>query len=635
MPDQKSPDLSANVTHSLLFHLENSPLASVQWDEDFKVQAWSPRAEQLFGWSAHEILGKHPQDWGLIHPDDFAEVQALIQKMMDGETQGGLHRNRNLTREGRVIECEWFNSAIFDKNGKFLSTLSLVLDVTERQADEARRVQKLMSLSYQRFKELADTMPLTLYVHDAQDNTLYMSRQWERYTGQEAPVTEAIWQAVTHPEDGQRTYDIWKQCLKTGQEFSDAVRLKGRDGTYRWFQSRAVPVRDPEGRIFQWVGTLNDIEEQRQASDALALAESRLQLALECGGTATFEFDLLRTTPTRVSANHHKLFGLPGPDPLWDDKKFLDAVHPEDRLRVSAADQNLIQAPGTEYQIEYRVIWPDGSVHWLSEKGRHVVLHGQSLVLGACTDITPAKEAQEMAQTALKLRDEFISVAAHELRTPIASSHLALESLERILFKKSQDTWPMEKIQRMLSNALHQTFRLGTLVSRLLDLSKIRHGKLALERKPSDLSALVERAIESLELELREQECPVERDLSPKLLGDWDTDRIEQVAVNLVSNAAKFAPGKPVAIRTYRSGDFAILEVRDQGPGIPSGEQSRVFDRFERVSTAEGTTGLGLGLFIADELVRAHGGQIEVDSALGQGSTFRVRLPIEGSPQIR
>jgi len=219
-------------------------------------------------------------------------------------------------------------------------------------------------------------------------------------------------------------------------------------------------------------------------------------------------------------------------------------------------------------------------------------------------------------------RDEFLSVATHELKTPIAAMLLRLQRLGRTLTKEQHPCAP--EVEAVLS----QLGRLMRLIDNVLDVGRLRTGKLSLERGPVDLAELAKDVLDRLsdlarasgsELRLREVQ-PVR--------GNWDRERLEQLLTNLVTNAIKYGGGRPVEVSVEAGPGAGRIVVRDRGIGIAAADHERIFHRFERGTEQHGGTSLGLGLYIARELARAHGGDVRVESELGTGSAFTVELPL-------
>lgn len=233
----------------------------------------------------------------------------------------------------------------------------------------------------------------------------------------------------------------------------------------------------------------------------------------------------------------------------------------------------------------------------------------------------------EAAQVAIEVRDEFLSIASHELRTPLTPLKLQLQSLYRHL--KGTDLIESDpRVMKMVESSDRQVNRLTSLIDDLLDVSRISSGKLTLNKEQISLAELMEEVISNYKHQLKERKIPLEVDLDESLSGDFDRVRIEQVFINLLTNAAKYAPGKPLHVTLKKFKAMACLIVRDQGPGISHADQKRIFDRFERVKDRDNVGGLGLGLYISRQIVEAHEGLISVESEPGEGSTFQVLLPL-------
>lgn len=234
------------------------------------------------------------------------------------------------------------------------------------------------------------------------------------------------------------------------------------------------------------------------------------------------------------------------------------------------------------------------------------------------------------AQAAVALRDEFLSIASHELRTPLTALQLQLGQVQRMLDKG--DVQVPEKFSTKLTRATTQTRRLGKLIDNLLDVSRIESGRLGVERAASNLSQMVRDVCDRWADDATRGGCLLDVDVPPSLPGLWDSARLEQVLTNLLSNAIKYGSHHPVHINLKQAENWAVLRVRDHGIGISPEALGRIFERYERAVSAREFGGLGLGLFIARQLVEAHGGTIAVESELGQGATFIVSVPVTPIP---
>jgi signal transduction histidine kinase len=232
--------------------------------------------------------------------------------------------------------------------------------------------------------------------------------------------------------------------------------------------------------------------------------------------------------------------------------------------------------------------------------------------------------------SAVRARDEFISIASHELKTPITPLQLRVQQLLRLVRSGAGEPLSREQIGSATRNLERHVARLGKLVDNMLDVSRITSGRLSLHVEEASALDLVRDALDRVSDDLSAAGCDVRIECERDVWIPVDRARVEQVLVNVLGNAAKYAPGSAVVVRI--SGDFrgALLEVEDDGPGIPPAEHERIFTRFERaVPDPRQISGLGLGLFIAREIARAHGGEISVRSGRREGAAFRIQLPRE------
>lgn len=234
------------------------------------------------------------------------------------------------------------------------------------------------------------------------------------------------------------------------------------------------------------------------------------------------------------------------------------------------------------------------------------------------------------AREAILARDEFLSIASHELRTPVTSLQMQHELLYELL-RPGPDQAPPTLLETKLKVAVRQTARLASLIDNLLDVSRLNTGNLALDASPLDLGEVVGDVVTSYGEACRRAGCEVVTLIERGVTGHWDRLRLEQTLTNLMSNAIKFGPGKPIEIEVKREGEQAVLSVADHGIGIEEADRERIFGRFERAVSSRNYGGLGLGLYIARHSVEVQGGAISVVSTPGEGSTFQVRLPLGGT----
>lgn len=232
-------------------------------------------------------------------------------------------------------------------------------------------------------------------------------------------------------------------------------------------------------------------------------------------------------------------------------------------------------------------------------------------------------------EQAVRMRDDFMSIVAHEVRTPLNGLILETQLRKMHLARDNAAAFSLDKVRAMVERDERQIKSLIRLIEDMLDVSRIRTGKLSIRPTRFDLTALVENLLRNFQPQFAIAECSLTCLAEPAVEGQWDEFRIEQVVSNLLTNALRYGGKSPIEVRVYKTPEHACIEVRDHGIGISEENQKRIFQQFERVSSKAAASGLGLGLFISEQIVTAHGGTITVDSRLHEGALFRVCLPLQ------
>ena len=239
-------------------------------------------------------------------------------------------------------------------------------------------------------------------------------------------------------------------------------------------------------------------------------------------------------------------------------------------------------------------------------------------------DLTGQKTAEGELKEAVEARDEFFSVATHELKDPLFSLQLSIQLLRHAAERQGQV--PGHVLQH-LEVSERQVMRLGRLIDNMLDFARITNGRFDLDLEPLDLCELIHQVAGRFQGQANSSGTALTAERCTPIVGRFDRLKLEQVLGNLLSNAIKYGAGRPVTIRARPDGEWAVVEVQDGGPGIAPEDQARIFERFQRASSGHKRASLGLGLYIVRSMVEAHGGSVQLRSEPGRGSVFTVMIP--------
>lgn len=597
-------------------------------DSDYRYQFTNDKYNDWFGRKADDIIGKAV--WEVLGHELFNERKKYIDEALTGK-KVKFHSFFNHQTLG-IRTTEQIYEPDIDSDGKVHGVIAMAYDITDQ-----KKAESLAQENEARFRSLTEVMPQLVWIADGEGKVIWFNENWPRVTG--TSLKENLgdgWLQVVHPEDRINTALNWKDTLEHGAGVAAEYRLRMADGSYRWHVSRAIPIRDDSKSIVRWVGTTTDIEEQKNARDRAD--KERLRV-----------YSLFQQAPVVIIV-------LSGPDHIVEminpagqkylhnpdiKGKSLKEAMPElvNQGLIDLLDKVYFSGEGESFSARLvKFFKQDGStedryfdLYYQPVKDEHNLTTG---ILNMAVDVTEQVEALQRAEEkerkleeALIARDQFLSIASHELKTPLTSLKLQAQLTLRTLAQGK------EIAQDRLMTQSHQTSdlvgRLTRLIDDMLDVSRIRTGKLILDRSSHDLGDIVREVVFRMSVLFEAAGLALPSIHAEKnLCGDWDRFRLEQVIGNLLTNAIRYGRGNPIEIQLKRKDDFAIISVKDHGYGIAQGDLQRIFGRFERAINSSEVSGLGLGLFISKEIVESHGGTIWVQSEVGKGSTFFAALPL-------
>lgn len=542
------------------------------------------------------------------HPDDRQRVMEVWRRALRAGRTGEAEQR---LRQGSTGVYRWFltrAAPLKDARGRVLKYVGTCTDI-----DNRKRAEQRIKESEANWRALAETMPQIVWVTRPDGLNEYKNQRWYDYTGEPKRNTTWAHLAFIHPDDQERSQALWRHAMSTGEMYEHEERLRnGRTGEYRWFLTRGAPIRDENGRIVKWFGTLTDIEEQKRTEEALRESQERVNALMNSNiiGITVFEGEQI------VDANDRflSMTGYTREDLLAGRINWMRMTPPEDLARTLEAQRELdTHRSMTPYEKEY--ICQDGS-RFPVVVGAVSLQHPPHHAIAFVLDNSARKELEQR-------KDAFISMASHELRNPLTALRLQTTLLHRQLAKQD-----MLVSVPALASIETQIGKIARLVEELLDVSKIQAGKLEYRQEMVDLDMLLRETVEAVQ-----QACPSHTIIlrgTTHAVRVGDRDRLEQVFTNLLNNAIKYSPdAKTVEVDLDASPEAVTISVRDHGFGIPRGQCEKIFERFYRVtdSRQKAIPGLGMGLYIVAEIVKHHGGTIAVDSTVGEGSTFTVTFP--------
>lgn len=506
---------------------------------------------------------------------------------------------------------------------------------TSTDIHDLRSAREALKINEEKFETIADNIPQLAWMSNGEGWVSWYNQRWKDYTGLENEELKGWnWSKVHHPDHTHRVVEHFKRHLVSGKPWEEIYPIKGKDGQYRWFLSRAIPIRNSDGKIVSWFGTNTDIDQQVKIE--AMLNESQMHFRQLANSIP----HIIWTSGTNGEMDFYndRFFEFTG---LEETEEMLQSweniIHPDDYPKMVKEWTRSLHT-GNAYQIEYRLKDRHDRYRWFLGLALPARDQNGQIVkwFGSCTDIEDRKHLSDQIESqkkelenALITRDEFLSIASHELKTPLTSLKLHCQLFQKSMARGKTEIYTPEKITGLCNQIDKQVGKLNRLVDDMLDISRIRTGKLTLRNNEFELKELINEVFNNLKDQFISSGCSIPEFIcdDEKINVNWDRVRIEQVLMNLMTNTIRYGNCKPVTVTLTKEAGRIHLGVKDNGIGIAPEHIEKIFYRFEKIKNPKEVAGLGLGLFITKQIVEAHGGRIWVESKLGVGSEFKIHMP--------
>jgi PAS domain S-box-containing protein len=602
---------------------------------------WSDEVYRIFEIDPARFGASFDAFLALVHPDDRALVDAAYKRSLRTREPYRV-QHRLLMPDGRIKWVEEQGESWFDGRGRALSSDGTVQDVTERV-----QAQEMLARSEANLRAMLDGYPGWAGVVDDDMRYLYVNDTFARQVGRPREQIVGLKTAELRGEAVEAELRAITSRLQPGESTHTERRYVDATGQdrYYWVHYRATTDGTASGRRLVY-GFGIDVTEYR-------LNELRLKAIVEATGIGTWQWDA-RAGRLTVDDGCLALVGYTRADVDGDLVAWLLArIHADDREARRAHYTDLLSGRAAAIDSEYRFRHRDGRWVWLLDRGR-VATRGADgmpvLVIGATQDIGALKQHQEAlaalnaeleqrveqrtaalaqakdeAERANAAKTEFLSRMSHELRTPL-NAILGFGQLLGMSDLRGEDRGHVGEILRAGQHLLE-------LINEVLDLATIEAGRIQLHLQPVPVHALADECLHLIAPVAAKADVRLSNDVSPSCGQAWaDRGRLRQVLLNLLSNAVKYnRPGGCVSVGCRCDDTVCELQVRDTGAGLTPAQVDRLFEPFERLGAdRQGIQGTGIGLTVSRRLVELMGGEIDVASTPGEGSTFTVRLPGSG-----
>jgi PAS domain S-box-containing protein len=590
--------------------VESSPNGIVMTNRKGEITLVNPQAERMFGYSREELIGQSVE---ILVPERFRGGHSEYRTDFYASPQArpmGMGRDLFARRkDGQEFPVEIGLKPI--KTDQGLVVLSVIVDITER-----KQAEQVLRESEERFRSMADSAPVMIWVSGKDKLCTYFNRSWLKFRGRTMEEESGNgWAEGVHPNDLERCLDTYISAFDARQEFKMEYRMRRHDGEYRWILDHGVPRFFPDGGFAGYIGSCIDITEQKRAEQALRENEEKLQTIINSTTDAILVYDeqgrviIMNREAKRLFCNDGKELNT-----IWDIVPPEDRVSFSDRLRSVKEGDKLLDYETKKIRGDGRRIFVSIALTYMNQEGGAFIetirdIGERVIMRNKVIELEKAQIVGKMAEG-----------IAHHMGTPLASMLLRVQMLKEDMPRIPEYMGFTEK----LDSIEKQIFYGQKVIQRLLRFVS----KPQSERVPERIFILLEEAVDMI----RPLSKRLGIDLELRIDGDLkvvaDPNLLELVFLDLITNAvdAMQGGGKLSIIASKNGSEVAEILISDTGSGIPKEVLPFIFEPF--FTTKPAGKGTGLGLSVAKRIIHDHGGEISIDSVEGKGTSVCIRLPI-------
>lgn len=609
----------------LKIHLDNSPLGYLELDDNLIIQAWSAEAERIFGWSKSEVVGKKIYDFDFVFEPDVLQVETYLKKLLNKEDQRNINRHRNKTKNGVLLDCVWYNSAVYSDDGRASSIFCLVNDVSD-----LKRAQSQLKTEQEHSKWIIEAAQVGTWELNLQTNEISISDFYASLFGynkrQALLLTADEWIEMIHPQDRERALSLTEDYLKREEGVLEIeARVQHKLGHYLTIVQKGSIIRKEDNKKV-FTGILMDLSSLRKAEEFIR----KLSIATDQSPASVIITDM----DGNIEYINQKFISISGYSFEELKGKKLRIFRPGHLTDEDYGEMVRTLNLGSTWKGEHQNRKKNHERYWES-----VLISPITDEQGVITnfvivseDITERKaiqhelvNAKEQAEESDRLKTSFLKNLSHEVRTPLN----AIAGFSEILYDAVS---PTDKSRSYASAIIKSSRQLLAMMDNIINISVIEAGKLTINYSETDINQLLNEVYNQITLISTNSDVELRiNSLIPRKTGKVliDQMKLHQILSNIISNGFKFSTQGVVEVKCEMDDRFIYFSVYDNGIGIPETIKESIFNQFSQGdNTVTGIReGLGVGLSVVKSYLDLMGGSISFESERGKGTTFHFSVP--------